>query len=340
MSDDAQAFIKNTAPALDRRAVLGGLAATAAGATLGSRRLHAQEAELVLYSSLPPAIQNRLTEAFSKKTGIMVNSLRLITAALAQRFFAEQQSRQYVCDVFQVSSELVFQQADKRGLLADLKDIPEVQNLKPLWHPSPNYFIPGAQGLTIAYNTKLVSKESIPVEWTDIAKPEFKDQIIMVDPRIDGVIGPFWLVLRSTFGDDFLKAVARQRPKLIPAMAQSLEYLAAGEYKLAVPCSAASFAPMVEAKAPAALTAIPSPTTGIWNYSAIAANAPHKDAARKWVQYLLSPEGQEILCKDTLISPLGDIPGSIKAPAELKIVDEKDWAPVKNDVFDLLGLPA
>ena len=73
-----------------RRQVLLGTAAAGAVAMFGGARVFAQGGGIVVYSTTHPAVQARLNEAFTAKTGIAVQSMRLNTSALAQRFLAEQ----------------------------------------------------------------------------------------------------------------------------------------------------------------------------------------------------------------------------------------------------------
>lgn len=330
----------STAGRISRRTVLAGIGGFSAATILRPRASFAQEADLIVYSSLPATIQDRVVKGFEAKFGVKLNTLRLTSPVLAQRFIAEQRAGQHACDILTLSVETVFQEASKQGLLAPLAGIPEYDALKEPWKRSTHYFCSGAQGLTIAYNTKTVSDSLAPKGWEDILKAEFKDGIVTPDPRAGGSTLPFWLLLRRTYGDDFIRNVGKQNLKLVSAMAQGLEHLAAGEYKLLVPCTNASFYPFLQSGAPARLTPIPSPTTGIFNNSGIAANAPHMELAKKYIGYLASAEGQQVQSKDILISPLGDLPGSIKAPAQLVNVDEQEANDASTELFDLLGLPA
>src|SRR5829696_7788167 len=68
---------------VSRRTVLAGAGAIGASALLGGSRAHSQgSVRIVVYSTTHPAIQTNLTQAFTNKTGIAVQSLRLNTAAL------------------------------------------------------------------------------------------------------------------------------------------------------------------------------------------------------------------------------------------------------------------
>lgn len=332
--------LSSNAGKMNRRTVLAAMGGLSAAAILNPRVALAQEADLVVYSSLPAMIQDRVVSAFEDKYGVTVSALRLTSPVLAQRFMTEQAAGQYTCDVLTLSVEPVFKHAAEQGLLASLVGIPEIDGLSDEWRRSDYYFCSGAQGLTIAYNTQTVPEELIPTGWEDVLHPEFRGQIVTPDPRIGGSSLPFWVMLRQTYGDDFVRQLGQQDLNLVSAMAQGMEQLVAGEYKLLVPCTNASFYPFGQSGAPTRLIPIPSPTTGIFNNSGIAANAPNMELARDYIAFLASPEGQEVQSRDILISPLGNIPGSVQAPEQLLLIDEQEAQDTSDEILDLLDLPA
>src|SRR5262249_50188919 len=160
-------------PILSRR---GALKLGAAGIAAASvRPARAQAKKLSLYSSIAPDAQQRLLDAFTAKTGIDVQVLRIPSGPLGQRFLAEQTSRNYTCDVLSTGAEGVMREAVKLNLLAPLTAIDGIDAIKDTWRPAANYFVSSSQGYTIGYNTKFASNLTT---WTDIARPEFKNQLV------------------------------------------------------------------------------------------------------------------------------------------------------------------
>jgi iron(III) transport system substrate-binding protein len=185
-----------------------------------------------------------------------------------------------------------------------------------------------------------VKGASIPTTWTDVLKPEFAGQIIFADPRANEPILEFLATLHDGLGDDFIRKLGQQKPRYVPAIPQGVEQVIAGEAKLYMPALAMNLVQYKDLNAPISIIPTPSPTNGTYFFSAIPANAPNKDAARFWYAFVLSREGQEILCKDNGISPLGEIPGLLKAPASLVEPKLKESIKKAGRIYDLLGLSA
>lgn len=318
-----------------RRAMKLGAAGIAAVAI--SRTGFAQGKPLSLYSSIAPEAQQRLSDAFTAKTGIAIQTLRLPSGPLGQRLLAEQSSRNFTCDVLSTGAEGVLREATKLNLLAPLAAVDGIDTIQGIWRPAANYFISSSQGYTIGYNTKAASNLA---GWKDVARPEFKDKLVLLDPRLDDVTVTFWIAMQRAFGDDFLKAVGALKPKLLGSMIQGGQMLASGEASVLVPAVPAAIVPLMQKGALVAMTPVPSPSLGLANYTALMANAPNPSAGVTYLKFLISREGQEILCKDLYMSPLGEIPGSIKPPAQLLAISDMEAPPVRDRILDLLALPA
>lgn len=325
-----------------RRTLLAAAGAIGATPLISSSGARGQTSgRIVVYSTTHPAIQSNLVQVFTKKTGIAVQSLRLNTAALAQRFLAELKTGQNVCDVLTLGNDIFFDQISGDGSVVDVSGRPSVAALPAVWRPNTRYVMITASPASIAYNKKSVSGASIPKSWDDLIRPEFKGQILFTDPRVNDTLIPFVAMLQETYGDDFLRKLGQQDLKLVPVTQQGVEQLAAGEGKVVVPCNAGNLERYQGQDPPIALISTPSPTHWTQFYSGIATKAPNKEGAERWFDFVLSQEGQEILCKGVSVSPLGDIPGAIATPAaKIENPDLVKSVAKSKQLFDLLGLPA
>lgn len=323
-----------------RRNVLGTIAAGAAIGLMGGSRPSFGADRLVVYSTTLPPIQKRLADAFTAKTGIPVQSVRLPTSPLAQRFLAEQKSGQFVCDIITLGHDIFFREISEAGLLAGIDDIPGVKDVPAEWRPGPRFTTILVAPHSIGYNTNLVKGASIPTTWADALKPEFRGQIIFADPRANEPIVEFLATLHDAFGDELIRKLGQQKPRYVPAIPQGVEQVIAGEAKLYMPALAMNLVQYKEVNAPISIIPTPSPTNGTYFFSGISANAPNKVGARLWYEFVLSREGQKIICKDNGISPLGEIPGSLKAPASLVSPNLKESIKKSTRIYDLLGLSA
>lgn len=331
----------SSSPLASRRTVLQGFAFGGAGLILGHSRARASESrQLVVYSTYLPSIQKKLSEAFADRTGTTVQTLRLTNNALAQRFLAEQKAHQYLCDVITLGNDVFFDGLSKEGLLTEIDDVPGVSSLAKNWRPGKQFVMTSYSPDSIGYNTRTVTGGSVPKSWQDILKPEFTGQIIMPDPRANDTLVAFLVMLKDAFGPDFLRKLGQQKPKLVPTVPQGVELVIAGDAKIILPCLAMNLVQYQGTGAPIAITPTPSPTDVEPFYCGIAANAPNKEGARKWLAFVLSPDGQEILCRDNGVSPLGQIPGALNAPAGVIWPDLAAAVKEAGSIYDLLGLSA
>lgn len=325
-----------------RRQLLKGAAAVGAAGVLGSPRIaRAQAGKLLIYSVTVPSIQQRLADAFTAKTGIEVTSVRITPVQLAQRFLAEQRSQQFVCDVVTLLSDIPLAEASKEGFLTSLEGVPGYSNIPDRYRPSTEFFNQAIAPCGIGYNTNLL--KTAPAAWTDLTSPEFTGQIVMLDPRLDESYLAFWKTMREAFGDDYLRQMGQQQMRLVPVTTQGWELVAAGDAKIVFPSTPASLYNMKRNSpdVPGAMGPVPTPNDPTFYYAGVAKNAPNMEGALKWIEFVCSPEGQAALCKDVLISVLGnDIPGSIQAPAQLIVQDFNEALKQKDEIFDLLNLPA
>ena len=70
----------------------------------------------------------------------------------------------------------------------------------------------------------------------------------------------------------------------------------------------------------------------------ISAEAPHPNAAKLLMNYLLSPEGQEAANSPDRVSPVEGTPNTAQLPDGYAEVDLKEADGQKEELFGLLGL--
>lgn len=294
-----------------------------------------------VYTTTHPAVQAKLAAGFTAKMGIDVQSIRLNSAALAQRFLAEQNGGQHICDVLTQGNDILLRKITAEGLLISLADREGVAGLNSFWKPNDHFIQVTASPGGIAYNPKLMPTGLMPTNWSDLVKPEFKGKIILTDPRNSETLVPFLLMLREEFGDDFLRKLGQQGLKLVPVTQQGVELVAAGEAWIVLPCNPGNLERYVGQDAPVKLA--PMPPSPYWTsyLTAIPKTAPNMAGAKAWFDYTMSREGQAILCASVSVSPLDDVPGALPKPAgELKLPEIERALKQAKGLFDLLGLPA
>jgi iron(III) transport system substrate-binding protein len=153
--------------------------------------------------------------------------------------------------------------------------------------------------LTAAYNTELVKKDDAPKTLADLLNPKWKGKIAWTsEPNVNGPPGFIGNVLRAMGQDkgmEFLRALAAQKIVNVPAAQRVvLDQVIAGEYPLCLmifnhhsAISAAQGAPVQWIKM--------EPLVATMNYISMVKAAPHPNAAKLLMEFMLSDEGQQVL---------------------------------------------
>jgi iron(III) transport system substrate-binding protein len=222
----------------------------------------------------------------------------MATADLAQRFTAEAATDRPASDMLVASMTPFVEDAAKRGYTTPLAKagIPGY----PGDFPS-RYLLPDAgtaivqfQPSGLATNTDL-AKGAIR-DWQDVLDPRWKGKVILVDPRASAAYTPFWNLIIKQYGEGFLTRLRAQNPKVAAGSAPASQQLAAGEGAVIVPGVASIIADLKKKGAPVGFVQ-PQVSTGPEIVPGLAAKAPHPNAARLFIEYLMSEEGNRVLNK-------------------------------------------
>jgi iron(III) transport system substrate-binding protein len=158
-------------------------------------------------------------------------------------------------------------------------------------------FSESAKTSTIAYNTKLVNPKEIQA-WSELLLPRWKGKIAGFDPRVSGGGDPFrFFQSAPEFGADFITLLVRDSEIVFTRdLHQGIDWLASGKYELYL--GSALFT--LEAKKKGLAVDIiqhsmkDGETMGLGGVCCVALmnKAPHSNAAKVFLNWLLSREAQ------------------------------------------------
>lgn len=145
----------------------------------------------------------------------------------------------------------------------------------------------------IGYNTKLVSKDQAPKSWEDLLDPKWKANIALEEEMYSwyGAMTQKWGREKA---QKFMKALARQDIQLRSGHTLIAQLMVAGEFSVAM-VLAHRIEKMKEQGAPVEWVTTLDPITVSLHPIGIAAKAPHPNAAKLFIDFLLSREGQQIV---------------------------------------------
>jgi iron(III) transport system substrate-binding protein len=179
----------------------------------------------------------------------------------------------------------------------------------------------------VSYNKDLIADNLVPSKWEDFLKAEFKGRKFILDTRPTEVAAlvPVWGLERTL---EFARRLAAQQPVWGSSGTRSNTTVAAGEYPLSFGASF-NVVKRVMAKDPTGKLAFklsePIPTRILNHPSGILKTSSHPHAALLWLEFLASPEGQEIVDKHepfaASVFTRGSVAEQMTRGKQLSIVD-------------------
>lgn len=242
-----------------------------------------------------------LSSAFKDKYGIKVELITGTGAQLVPRIQSEYRSGQNVADMLEGATNNAILARDE-GLSQAYGDLPVLRG-KEIFIVDPRFDKPGHiiaysySTYPLAINTKLVNPADSPKSWKALLDPKWKGKIIVNDPDTMSIPNAQYIALTRYLGfnDDYFRALGKQELVIAPTMRESGSMVARGQYPILLTSSLATVAPMMAEGAPIVFVdlseGVPvqrSPTISMM------AKAPHPNAARLFLDWLLSKEGQDV----------------------------------------------
>jgi iron(III) transport system substrate-binding protein len=148
------------------------------------------------------------------------------------------------------------------------------------WYPTSGIL------MVIGYNTSKIAEADVPKRWRDLTDPKWRGRIGLGHPGFSGVAGVWALMIDRLYGWEFFDQMAKNRPLTGRSMIDMVTMLNSGERPLA----ASLVGPTLESAAKGNPLAIVYPEEGtliVDSPTAILQNAPHPNAARLFMEYML-----------------------------------------------------
>lgn len=290
------------------------------------------EQKLFVYTSMKESMIGDLKTAFVKKhPDVKVDFQSAGAGKLMAKIAAERESGKIMADVLWTSEVPDFYQLKAQGIL--LPYIP--QDIKALLNPLPDYdgsFTAVRLGtLGIAYNTRLI-KEA-PKTWADLQKPAFKGAYGIANPALSGTAYMSVAVLSRAFGWPYFEALRANGAKMGKGSGQVVDDTASGDLVASLAVDYITLDKVDKGATlalvfPPEMLVIPSPI-------AIFRNSPNVEAAKKFVDFVLSKDGQVIIANEGTLPVRADV----KVPERYKLppVDEAMKRAMKIDYKQIMA---
>jgi iron(III) transport system substrate-binding protein len=263
------------------------------------------EGEVTIYTPINEEAMADLAEVFNAKyPGIDVNAITLGTSDQVPRVTTEQRGGKFVADVL-VQDGLRLSQS----MSVDAVEPYTPQTMPEL--PSNVTDIPeGYQSVqfvttrAVAFNPETLKEKGIPTPTSleDLTKPEWEGNFSMTPHNAD-----VYTTLIAAMGEeeakDLLDRLGANKPRLVESNSQAITLVQSGDIAGAV--TYGTYAAPAKAKTPKTMDFFNfDPLLTVPYFQVLAKNAPDPAAARLFINWAGTQEGQEAMIKSTGFSSL------------------------------------
>lgn len=273
---------------------------------LGSKKA----GRLFIVSTVGSEIREAMTREFKAKYGISPDIVTGRGAEVSARLLAERKSGLYTADVYVGGAGTLVTRLKPGGALDLLEPafvLPEVRDPKVWWQGAPDWidkqhyilaFIAQPK-LPVTINTEIIKPNEIQ-SYRDLLDPRWKGKMSMNDPTETGAGGQ-WIgvVGQQIMGLDFIKEFVRQEPVILRDQRVQMEWIAKGKYPIALYAKTDLVPEFVKVGTPLKNLNLKEGTfmNSASGNLALINKGPNPHAARLFINWLLSKEGQTIFAR-------------------------------------------
>ncbi|MDR7329867.1 ABC transporter substrate-binding protein [Corynebacterium guangdongense] len=272
---------------------------------------------LTVYTSEPEAKVDEINRAFMEANpDIEVEVYRAGTGDLNARIATEKETGTIGADVLWAADAPTFEGYAESGDLAELQDVNTDGIIDEAVDEEGYYVGTRIIPTVIAYNTDVMEQDQLPASWADLTDPKYRDQIVMPDPAVSGAAAFNASAWKNNedLGEEWIIALGENNPMIAASNGPTSQEIAGGGHPLGVVVDYL----VRDLAAEGSPIEVIYPTDGvpyITEPAGVFADSENQEAAERYINFLLSKEGQELAV-------------------------EQNYLPVREDVGTPAGTPA
>jgi len=288
-----------------------------------------KEGALTVYSPEPETNQAKQHAPFMQMfPKIKVTFIRLQTGALYAKLMAERQANVFLPDVLWLSDMTFVLDFQKRGGWMKYES-PELGPYRKEHKSSPEGHWAWTAMIVagIAYNPTQIKPEDAPKSWADVLNPKWQG-VINAKVSNSGLQHLTWAMLKEHVAPDYWTKFGELKPRAFDSYVQQFDRTVNGQDQV---IHTAQYSGYLQFKAKGAPIAFVNPTEGVTAapYPAgVVDKAPHPEAAKLYMDWLLGVPGQTAFVKaSALYSPRTDVapPDGGDPMTSFKLLSPTDW---------------
>ena len=282
----------------------------------------AAASELTLYTSMPKDNAEQLVNVFeSKNPGVKVQLFRAGSGQILNKLQGEYAARQLKADVVMLADEVSMSDLKRDNRLYTYRDAPVKDMPKGSYDPNMAYFGTRIMTVGIIYNTR--KTQVAPTSWRDLVAGNNVKQTVMPSPLYSGaqLANLSLLTEMPGIGWPYFEKMAKEGVQMVEANGEVRNAVAEGSktYGMVLDYMA------IDAAAKGSPVKWVAPKEGVvafYQPVAILQGAANIENAKKFVNFLVSKEGQELAAKHGYRPLLASVPAPAGFPplGQLKII--------------------
>ncbi len=269
--------------------------AVSAGAQAVNVEAAKKEGQVIVYGAQVPQAMDGVNKGFEKKYGIKVDYWRGSSTQVAERAISEFRAGKPGYDVVEGNRGVQLIMRDE-GLFT--KFIPPSSEKFPARFKEKDGMITPWRALpvSILYNTEMVKPNEAPKTLDDLLSPKWTGKISMADPTRHTTTAQFLWNLSKFKGEkwlDYVKGLAKQKPIFGESFSSVPTTIIKGEAAVGI----TYIKYMKQYKGPLGYVLMDKYLTDP-NYMSLSAKTTRPNAARLYIDYICSPEGQKATAEE------------------------------------------
>jgi len=305
-----------------------------------SSGVYAKE-KITIYSSVHEDVLAAIAGEFNKRNpDIDLKYFRLGTTKIIAKVNAELKAGEIRADLVWTAEPAYFEELKQRNLITKYMS-PAAKDIPKLFHDPDGYYI-GARILSIGlmYNTRLVKEAEAPRDWDDLLDPKWKNQIVHASPLYSGSVTATvtGIIQTEKYGWPYYEKLRANGCTVVQAQAGAQRKVAGGEYKVGIGLDYGIR--KMTAKGSPIQFVYPKSGSVTWGSPiAIFKASKNKEAAKKFIDFVLSSDGQKFLITEYIVSVNPKVPSPKGAPPVLDILSKAlpvDWSYLIKNREELL----
>lgn len=269
----------------------------------------AEATTITVYTSEPEEKVDEINAAFeAANPDIKVSVYRAGTGDLNARIAAEKQSGTIEADVLWAADAATFESYKAEGDLATLQDVDTSALIDEAVDADNAYVGTRIIPTVIAYNTSVIEAADAPQSWADLVDPKYANQLVLPDPAVSGAAAFNASVWKndSQLGESWITALGDNRPMIAQSNGPTSQEIAGGGHPVGI---VVDYLVRDLAAAGSPIEAV-YPTEGapyITEPAGVFSTSTKKEAAERYINFLLSEEGQKIAVEQAYLPVREDV---------------------------------